>query len=114
MSVRAGKDAIIRFWTVSHALSARYGRIIISFRTRSRQLSTRCSVWLRFNARSEVVGKRPARRLALDSPFCFRWRVASSRWLPLALQLTMIRTFALSRQAFGIDRAPAQSGATVG
>ena len=40
---------------------------------------------------SEVVGKRPARRLALDAPFCFRWRVASSRWLPLALQLTMIR-----------------------
>ena len=66
------------------------GPIIIRFRAHSRGLSTRCSVRLRPNAHSEVVSKRPDRRLALDAPFCLRWRVASSRWLPLTLQLTMI------------------------
>jgi hypothetical protein len=64
--------------------------IIVSFRV-SLQTAVNSLLGLTsLHARSEVVGKNAARRLALDSPFGFRWRVGSSRWLPLALQLTMI------------------------
>jgi hypothetical protein len=74
----------------AHAL----GRIIVSFRD-SLQTAVYSLLGLTsLHARSEVVCKKPARRLPVDAPFCFRWRVASSRWLPLALQLTMIRLVA--------------------
>jgi hypothetical protein len=65
------------------------GRIIISFRARSRRLSTRCSrLAIAGAARSEVVGKNRPRRAAPVSPVTLR---PSSRRLSLVLQLMMFR-----------------------
>src|SRR6187549_1127501 len=75
------------------------GPIIVALHSRSRRLATRCSVGLTPHAHSEVAGKRRDRRLALDSPFCCRWRVASSRRLPLEFRATMIGQVALLRRA---------------
>jgi hypothetical protein len=56
------------------------GRIIISFRVSLQTAFNSLLGLASLHARSEVVCQKTARRLAVDSPFGLRWRVASSRW----------------------------------